>query len=43
MIARIVDGSVSLDGTPLPAGIAHHLFVTAADDQAAVLEAAPLR
>jgi DtxR family Mn-dependent transcriptional regulator len=43
MTARIVDGSVSLDGTPLPAGVAHHLFVTAADEQAGALEAAPLR
>jgi hypothetical protein len=27
---------VSLDGTPLPAGVAHHLFVTVADEPAAV-------
>jgi DtxR family Mn-dependent transcriptional regulator len=40
MIARLVDGSVSLDGAPLPPGVAHHLFVTAVDD--ATLEVAPL-
>src|SRR6478672_6079821 len=38
MTARLVDGSVSLDGTPLPPGVAHHLFVTAADDSAAAFE-----
>jgi DtxR family transcriptional regulator, Mn-dependent transcriptional regulator len=48
MQARLVEGSVSLDGTPLPAGVAHHVFVTAADDQssenqAAALEVTPLR
>jgi DtxR family Mn-dependent transcriptional regulator len=43
MIARLIDGSVNLDGTPLPPGVAHHLFVTAADDQAAAREVAPLR
>jgi DtxR family Mn-dependent transcriptional regulator len=47
MDARLIDGSVSLDGTPLPAGVAHHLFVTPADDRSddhptAMLEAAPL-
>ena len=42
MTARLVDGSVSLDGTPLPAGVAHHLFVTAADEPAGALEAATL-
>ncbi|HEV7189477.1 MAG TPA: metal-dependent transcriptional regulator [Blastococcus sp.] len=41
MIARLVDGSVSLDGTPLPTGVAHHLFVAAAGD--AALEVTPLR
>jgi DtxR family Mn-dependent transcriptional regulator len=41
MTARLVDGSVSLDGTPLPPGVAHHVFVAAADDTA--LEVAPLR
>ena len=48
MEARLVEGSVSLDGSPLPAGVAHHVFVTAADGQTAengtaALEAAPLR
>ena len=43
MDARLVDGSVSLDGRPLPAGVAHHLFVTVADDPAPALEAVPLR
>jgi DtxR family transcriptional regulator, Mn-dependent transcriptional regulator len=41
MDARLVEGSVSLDGTPLPAGVAHHVFVTVADDQAAVAAGAP--
>ena len=36
MEARLVEGSVSLDGAPLPAGVAHHVFVTTADEQAAV-------
>jgi DtxR family Mn-dependent transcriptional regulator len=40
MEARLADGSVSLDGTPLPAGVAHHLFVTVADEQAVVGAAA---
>src|SRR4051812_10015355 len=45
--ARLVEGSVSLDGSPLPAGVAHHVFVTPADEQSseddgAVLEVAPL-
>jgi DtxR family Mn-dependent transcriptional regulator len=40
MQARLVEGSVSLDGTPLPAGVAHHLFVTVADEQAVVGAAA---
>jgi DtxR family transcriptional regulator, Mn-dependent transcriptional regulator len=38
--ARLVDGAVELDGTPLPAGVADHLFVTAADEQLSPLEAA---
>ena len=36
MDARLVEGSVSLDGAPLPAGVAHHLFVTVAEEQATV-------
>jgi DtxR family Mn-dependent transcriptional regulator len=43
MDARLVDGSVSLDGMPLPAGIAHHLFVTAVDEKLSPLQAAQLR
>jgi DtxR family Mn-dependent transcriptional regulator len=48
MQAQLVEGSVSLDGSPLPAGVAHHVFVTAADEQspehrAAAREVAPLR
>ena len=31
MIARLVEGSVSLDEHALPAGVAQHVFVTAAD------------
>jgi DtxR family Mn-dependent transcriptional regulator len=40
MQARLVDGSVSLDGAPLPAGVAHHLFVSAVDEQLTPLEVA---
>ena len=43
MDARLVEGSVSLDGTPLPPGVAHHVFVTAADEPVPALGAAPLR
>ena len=32
MVARLVDGSVQPRRPPLPAGVAQHLFVTAADD-----------
>ena len=42
MDARLVEGSVSLDGRPLPAGVAHHLFVSAVDEELTPLEAAPL-
>jgi DtxR family Mn-dependent transcriptional regulator len=42
MVARLSDGSVSLDGRPLPAGVAQHLFVSAVDDDLTPLEAAPL-
>jgi DtxR family Mn-dependent transcriptional regulator len=42
MDARLVEGSVSLDGQMLPAGVAHHVFVTAADEHLTPLEAAPL-
>ena len=42
MVARLVDGSVSLDGQPLPTGVAQHLFVSAVDEDLTPLEAAPL-
>ena len=42
MVARLVDGSVSLDGEPLPAGVAQHLFVSVMDEDLTPLEAAPL-
>jgi DtxR family transcriptional regulator, Mn-dependent transcriptional regulator len=41
MVARLTDGSVTLDGQPLRAGVAQHLFVTAVDEQLTPLEAAP--
>jgi DtxR family Mn-dependent transcriptional regulator len=40
MTARLVGGAVELDGSPLPAGVAQHLFVTAEDDELSPLEAA---
>ncbi len=40
MTARLEGGAVELDGTPLPAGVAQHLFVTAQDDELSPLEAA---
>jgi DtxR family Mn-dependent transcriptional regulator len=43
MVARLEDGTVSLDGRPLPMGIAQHMFVSAVDEELAPLEAAPLR
>jgi DtxR family Mn-dependent transcriptional regulator len=43
MQARLVEGSVSLDGQVLPVGVAHHLFVTAVDDDLTPLEVAPMR
>jgi DtxR family Mn-dependent transcriptional regulator len=42
MTARLVEGSVSLDGQALPVGIAQHVFVSAADEELSPLEAAPL-
>ena len=42
MVARLADGSVTLDGQPLRAGVAQHLFVSAVDDDLTPLEAAPL-
>ena len=43
MTARIVEGTVSLDGQALPAGVAHHLFVSAVEEELTTLEAAPVR
>jgi DtxR family transcriptional regulator, Mn-dependent transcriptional regulator len=40
MEARLVDGSVSLDGRMLPSGVAQHLFVSVPDAQLTPLEAA---
>jgi DtxR family Mn-dependent transcriptional regulator len=42
MDARLVEGSVSLDGRLLPAGVAHHVFVSAVDEKLTPLEAAPM-
>ena len=40
MVAHLVEGSVRLDEHVLPAGVAQHVFVTAADDALPPLEAA---
>jgi DtxR family Mn-dependent transcriptional regulator len=40
MVARLVEGSVRLDEHVLPAGVAQHVFVTAADAALSPLEAA---
>ncbi len=42
MDARLAEGSVILDGRPLPAEVAAHVIVTAADEKLTPLEAAPL-
>ena len=42
MVARLVDDAVTLDGLPLRAGVAQHLFVSAVDEKLTPLEAAPL-
>jgi DtxR family Mn-dependent transcriptional regulator len=39
-IARLVGDDVELDGVPLPAGVAAHLFVTVEDEDLSPLEAA---
>jgi DtxR family Mn-dependent transcriptional regulator len=39
MVARLVEGGITLDGTLLPAGVAPHLFVAPAER----VEAAPRR
>jgi DtxR family transcriptional regulator, Mn-dependent transcriptional regulator len=33
MTARLVEGSVSLDGAILPANVAQHVFVSAVDEE----------
>jgi DtxR family Mn-dependent transcriptional regulator len=40
VVARSADGSVELDGAPLPAGVAAHVFVAAEDEDLSPLEAA---
>jgi DtxR family transcriptional regulator, Mn-dependent transcriptional regulator len=40
MVARLVEGTVSLDGDPLPAGVAAHVFVSVVDEDITPLEAA---
>jgi DtxR family Mn-dependent transcriptional regulator len=42
MDARLAEGTVSLDGRLLPAGVAHHVFVSAVDEELTPLEAAPM-
>ncbi|MBJ7452176.1 MAG: metal-dependent transcriptional regulator [Blastococcus sp.] len=42
MQARLVEGSVSLDGYVLPLEVARHMFVSAVDEELTPLEAAPL-
>jgi DtxR family Mn-dependent transcriptional regulator len=42
MDARLVEGSVSLDGEALPVGVAQHVFVSVTDEELSPLEAAPL-
>jgi DtxR family Mn-dependent transcriptional regulator len=42
-LARLSDDTVELDGVPLPAGVAAHLFVSAQDEDLSPLEAATSR
>ncbi len=42
MTARLVEGTVMLDGKLLPVGVAQHLFVSARDEELTPAEAAPL-
>jgi DtxR family Mn-dependent transcriptional regulator len=42
MTARLAEGTVTLDGNPLPPGVAQHLFVSAMDEELTPLEVAPL-
>jgi DtxR family Mn-dependent transcriptional regulator len=41
MVARVVEGGITLDGRLLPAGVAQHLFVAAVDEDRTPVEAAP--
>ncbi len=41
MVAQLVEGSVSLDGYVLPAGVARHLFVSVEDDPASAAGGSP--
>ncbi|MGY1730397.1 metal-dependent transcriptional regulator [Geodermatophilus sp. SYSU D01045] len=40
MVAQSVNGTISLDGHPLPQGVAQHLFVSALDEDLSPVEAA---
>jgi DtxR family transcriptional regulator, Mn-dependent transcriptional regulator len=40
MVAQSVNGTVTLDGHPVPAGVAQHLFVSALDEDLTPVEAA---
>src|SRR3982751_6395899 len=42
MTAQLAEGAGTLDGKPLPQGVAQHLFVSAMDEELTPLEAAPL-
>jgi DtxR family Mn-dependent transcriptional regulator len=41
-VAQLTAGTVSLDGSVLPAGVAQHVFVSALDEELAPAEAVPL-
>jgi DtxR family Mn-dependent transcriptional regulator len=43
MVARIVEGGITLDGALLPPGVSQHLFVAAGGPERAPLRAAPSR
>ncbi len=40
MVAQSLDGTVTLDGRPVPPGVAQHLFVSALDEDLSPIEAA---
>jgi DtxR family Mn-dependent transcriptional regulator len=40
VVARVAEGTVTLDGVPLPAGVAQHVFVNALDEELSPAEAA---